>query len=117
MFKRNLKGITLLEAFLAAFIFIVSVSAIFITMTALRKPAVNNERAVAAAMTLRNVLEDLRSKVDSRDIDTGALSPSPPPHHLTVTSSDVTYEIYYNVTLDASGGRSVEANISWPDVL
>ncbi len=118
MIKKNNKGITLLEAFLAAFIFIISVSAIFVTMTNLRKPAVNNEQAVAAALTLSNILEDLRSKVDSRDYDTGKLSirPEDNPHKISLGTQ---YKIAYNVTADpsGSGARKVDASIFWNDTL
>jgi|GEM_PF-7044360 len=66
MIINNSKGITLLEAFISAFIFLISVSAIFASLASLRKPAVTNEQQVAAALLGRAVLEDLRSQVDTQ---------------------------------------------------
>ena len=110
-----------MEAFLSAFIFIISVSAIFSTLSSLRKPAVDNEQAVGAALAMRNVLEDLRSRVDNRDLgyDTSDLSVAGNPHGpIRITSGSTTYTIYYNVSIDsATGARQVDANASWPDAL
>ena len=117
MIKKNLQGFTLLEAFLAAFIFIISVAAIFVTMTALRKPAVNNEQGVKAALMLRDVLEELRAKVDSREGGLGALQagnhPLPP-----ITQDGIVYTLSYFVTVDAvTGVRSVTATANYTDAL
>ena len=128
MLKKNLKGITLLESFLAAFIFVTSVAAIFVTMNALRKPAMNNETALNGALVLRNFLENLRSKVDSRNFS--AFSSANPTNQIYSTG-DLTsgahdgpsnvgglYNIYYNVSVDSSTKAiKVNAKVNWPDAL
>ena len=115
MLKKSSKGVSLLEAFLSAIIFIISVSAIFVSFNFLRKPAVNNEQALGAALALRNVLEDLRSQVDV-NIDSSNLSVTPPAHGPIQTGPGNIYTIYYNVTKDpATYARRVDANVSWAD--
>ena len=64
---KNSRGVGLLEAFLAAMIFIIGMSAIFSTLYSLRKPVVNNEKAVEAAHIASSFLDELRSKIDARD--------------------------------------------------
>jgi|CXWL01.1.fsa_nt_gi Tfp pilus assembly protein PilV len=118
MNRRNIKGFTLLEAFLAAFIFIISVSAIFVTMTALRKPAVNNEQAVQAAILLRDTLEELRAKVDSVDEAGNIGDLSLGSHSInTKTLNGVPVVINYLVSADGSGGKIVDATMTYSDAL
>ncbi len=69
MLNKNSKGITLLETFLAAFVFVIAVSAIFLVLKSLRKPVIDNDQAVGAALATRTVLEDLRSKIDPSNIN------------------------------------------------
>ena len=117
MNKKNIKGFTLLEAFLAAFIFIISVAAIFVTMTALRRPAVNNEQAVQAAIVLRDTLEDLRAKVDGADnaANTGDLSLGAHPPVIK-TVNGVNFNVSYLVIADGvNGGKIVDATVTYPD--
>ena len=112
MLRNNSKGITLLEAFLSAFIFVISVAAIFATLNSLRKPAVNNELAIGAALAASNVLEDLRSKVDARDMETSDVWTDGEHGPITVGI----YSVYYNVVKDATTGvRQVNASVTWPD--
>jgi Tfp pilus assembly protein PilV len=116
MLIKNLKGVSLLEAFLASIIFIIGISSVFITLSTLRRPAVNNEQAVGAALVLSNMLDSLRSEIDKRDVDstgeyvgnlrTGTYGP--------ITSGD--YTMYYNV-YDASGARRIDANVTWVDAI
>lgn len=124
MLKKNIKGVTLLEAFLAAFLFVTSVAAIFVSMNALRKPATNNERKVTAAILLKTYLEDLRSKVDNREysdtsgvFQTGTHPPLPlpltPPN--TVSIAGVLYTISYSVNAEFEGSKQVNATITWVD--
>ena len=71
VFKKSSKGVSLIEAFLAAIIFAISVSAIFATLYSLRKPAINNEQTLEAARVTSNFLDSLRSKIDTRDMSCG----------------------------------------------
>lgn len=122
MFRRNIKGVSLIEGFLAAIIFALAVAVIFNTLNNMRKPAVNNERATKAALILSNYLDDLRAKISSDDIT--AIS-SAYTNELSVGLNQGPiqlqgglYNIYYNVTQDGvSGGMKVDANIAWDDAL
>ena len=134
MLKKNIKGITLLEAFLASFIFVTSVAVIFVTMNALRKPALDNERAVNGSLVLRNFLEDLREQVDSQKYAPFDSSNPTAQYYMSgglvgnlvatsyvgpiVSMGDVNYSIFYNVTLDpVSRAKRVDAKVNWPDSL
>ena len=119
MLNKNSRGFTLLEAFLAAFLFVTSVAAIFVTMNALRKPAVNNERMLEGALILKDFLEELRSKVDHREFDNpmvftnGVHNPDP----VVGPTSGIPFTIQYNVVTEASGVKRVTATVTWPDTL
>ena len=118
MLKINTKGVSLVEAFLAAFIFIVSVSAILVTLTSIRKPAVNSDRSTEAALIAQKILDDLRSKVDSRDYDSGDLSlGSHPPREESSKDMGGGYSVRYGVFLvnssDPNSARGVELTVDW----
>lgn len=120
MFKKNLKGIGLLEAFLAAFVFVIAISSIFATLSSIRKPVVHNEQELTAALAGQSVLEELRSKVAFGDhISTGSCSSAKNfDTHCTHTATSGIYTIQYTVTSDSAGGvRKVDATVSWPDAM
>lgn len=128
MLKNNHKGVTLVEAFLASLIFVVSVSAILVSIVALRKPAVTNTQEKEAVLVGQQILEEFRSNVDKNDTS-GALSggnhgPFPRPFNNT------TYTINYTVRcLDAADQvvdpcdpdrpltREVQLTITWPNTM
>ena len=123
MINQNSKGVSLIEAFLAAIIFIIAVAAVFSTLNSLRKPAVNNEQATAAALVLSNFLDDIRSKISGEDLNapggavgayTNVLNPSV---DSCPAGLGAPYQICYNVTLEPSGARKVDANITWADAM
>jgi len=124
MFIKNSHGVSLIEGFLAGIIFIIAVTAIFSSLTSLRRPAVNNEKATEAALVLSNFLDDIRAKVSANDAsgvspvgayaDEGLLGPGI--NHGPVTIG--LYNIFYNVTLDpTTGARKVDANIIWNEAM
>ena len=120
MLKKNLKGITLIEVFIASFIFIISVSAVFSTLITTRRPAINNEQELQGALVLRNKLEFLRSKVDTRHIafGTGIMNNelSEGTHIVNSLGPGGIYNIIYNVTRDSTTGvLEVNATAYWPD--
>ncbi|MBI3602501.1 MAG: hypothetical protein HY209_06380 [Candidatus Omnitrophica bacterium] len=119
MLKINTQGMSLLEAFLAAVIFVISVAAVFTTLIGTRRPAVNNDQMTTAALVAKNVLEDLRSKVDALDYPTGNLSSGT--HTLTGQGPSGLYNVYYNVTLlnalDPNSARQVNLTVTWPDAV
>ena len=125
VWNKNSNGVSLLEAFLASIIFVIAAAAIFTTLQSLRKPATENEQAVQAALVLSNFLDDLRSKIDTRDVVagdyTGNLKLGP---HPKVIISDPTgvltqgYSMKWTVyCADAStpcaAARKVNAEINW----
>lgn len=64
----NKRAFTLLEILLASIIFIISIGGIYATLSAVRKPVVQKERALTAAILGKQLLESLRSQVDARNI-------------------------------------------------
>ena len=61
----NNRAFSLLEVLLASIIFVISITGVFITLTALRKPVADKENALAAAILGKQVLEALRSSVNA----------------------------------------------------
>jgi Tfp pilus assembly protein PilV len=118
---KNSKGVSLIEGFLAGIIFIIAVTAIFSSLNAMRKPAVNNEKATEAALVLSNFLDDIRAKVSAADADGtlgayadgGVLDEGQNRGPITRGS----YNIFYNVYVDGTGARKVDANIIWDDAI
>ena len=124
MIKKNLKGIGLLEAFLAAFIFVIAVSAIFAGLSSLRKPAVKNEQELTAALAGRAVLEELRSNVATGD-DEGYLKAGmhpPGAYPVSMNTSIIQYNVECVDSSDATVAcgpqslRKVTLNSTWSDI-
>ena len=61
----NNMAFSLLEVLLAAFIFVVTIGTVFITLDALRRPVVDKESALGAVVFGKQVLESLRSLVNA----------------------------------------------------
>ena len=116
--QNSQKGFTMVEAVVAALIFAAVVVGIFSTTAALKKPAVNSDKKLTAAYLGKQVLEDLRSKVDQRDWDTGALKVGGPytlPPIVNPTYG-VTYTVTYTVSaVPGSSARQVDLKVQWPD--
>ena len=121
MLKINSNGITLLEVFVAAFIFIISVSAVFATLNSTRKPAINNDAELQAALVLKGTLDSLRSKVDVRNqsLSTGLLNNelSIGTHWVNRIGPANIYNVTYVVSQGGAGSLQVTANVIWPDTL
>ena len=68
MWIKNLNNaaFSLLEVLLASIIFVISITGVFVTLTAVRKPVADKESALSAAVFGKQVLEALRSQVDAR---------------------------------------------------
>ena len=56
---------TLLEVLLAAIIFVITISGLFVTLNAMRAPVANKETALTAAVFGKQVLEALRDQVST----------------------------------------------------
>ena len=116
MFIKTQTGTTLIEALLAGVVFILAVSGVFATMAAVRGPVTSKNNSVEAAIFGKQVLEDLRSKVDARDYNNnnGNLGIG------THTIVNGIYTALYNVTpLDVNNpntsGRKVDVSVTWTD--
>ena len=109
-----------METFIAAFVFIISVAAIFSTMLSMRRPVVNNDQELRAALYLRTTLEEFRMRVDSNHANSdfilnGDLSPGS--HNMDGVGPGGIYNIDYNISIEpASGAYKMDASIDWPDM-
>ena len=119
MFKKNSKGITLIEAFLSAMIFVIAVSAIFATLNSLRKPVVNNEQRVDCTLATSEFLDSLRSRISQNDIlingdYSGDLSLGRHGPHI-----DGICNIWWNVGQVPNNPKALEVNAIayWPDAM
>jgi len=61
----NNTAFSLLEILLASIIFIISITGVFVTLTAVRKPVADKESSLAASVFGKQVLEGLRSSVNA----------------------------------------------------
>jgi type II secretory pathway pseudopilin PulG len=61
----NNTAFSLLEVLLASIIFIISITGVFVSLTAMRRPVADKESALAAAVFGKQVLEALRSSVNA----------------------------------------------------
>ena len=116
--KLNKKGFTLVEAVVAALVFAAVAVGIFATTSALKTPAVRTDKKLIAAFYAKQILEDLRAKVDQRDWDTGPLRVGfTTTQTITNPTNNVTYTLTYVVTsmLPASNARKVVVTVAWPD--
>ncbi len=115
------KAFTIVEVLVAAVIFSITVLGVFSTIAAIRKPAAVSERTLVAAYYGRQVLEDLRAKIDKRDWNTGLLSTGTH-NYGTAIIHGVSYAASYLVenapeaTLPAGGLRKVTLTITWTEL-
>ena len=115
--QNSQKGFTMVEAVVAALVFAAVVVGIFSTTAALKKPAVVSDKKLTAAYYGKQILEDLRSKVDQRDWNSGQLNLGV---HGPVTINNPTYNVTYSVTytvntIPGSSARQVFLKVQWPD--
>jgi len=108
------RAFTLLEVLLAAVIFVVSVAGIFATLSAVRVPVHQKERALTAAVFGQQVLEGLRSQVSASQINN--VSPvcynytnqlifgGPWPAGTQKDQNGTTYSMNYTVSCASPGG-------------
>ena len=120
--KNNKSGFSMVEALIAAVIFAVAVVGVFATSAALKKPTVVSDKKLTAAYIGKQVLEDLRSKVDQREWLTGSLATYNLAlgDHGPFTFNNPTYQVAYNVmwtvsSVPNSDARQVLVTIQWPD--
>ncbi len=114
----------MVEVLVAAIIFTIAALGTFASIAAIRKPAAISERKLTAAYYGRQILEDLRSKVDARNFNpttrqyNGGTDFSIGSHPLGTTTIDGTiYTANYNVTSVAGTNLfQVALDITWTEV-
>ena len=123
----NNTAFSLLEVLLASIIFIISITGVFVTLTAVRRPVADKESALAAAVFGKQVLESLRSSVDAGTFynATSSRLSLGGSHQVSVpTGSNLpqgTTAAYWVTCADGSNpcnpdsARMVQLNITWPD--
>ena len=114
MFSKKISGFSLVEAVVAAVIFSITVVGVFASLAAIQQPAANSGQSLNAALCGQQVLENLRSKVDARDWDTGgALATG---SHTPLTPSQCSsFTFTYDVTapVAVNGARKVDLTVTW----
>jgi len=103
----NKKGVSLIEVIIAALIFSITSAGLFSTFSAQRIATERSQRQLQAAYYARQVLEELRAKVDQQNWDSGDLS---------IGTHNVTSGIFtasYEVTEDSTGLRRVNLTVTW----
>jgi len=117
-----------LEVLLASIIFMISVLGVFATLSAVRQPVLQKERALTAAVFTQQLLEGLRSQVSASNFTAngynGSLSLG---SHGPVSQNQdgVQYNMTYVVSCAANGSTSgpcpadtamtVNATVAFPD--
>ena len=135
MFKKH-GGFSLVEVVVAAVIFSIAVVGIFSVFAISRRSSDASERSLLAAYLGRQILEDLRAKVDSRIWDTGAggswdtpgdpitcpqletdLPPALIPNHPLMAELITNFngQVWYTCDEDTSGTRKITLRISWDE--
>jgi Tfp pilus assembly protein PilV len=105
--RQNSSGFSMMEALVGAMIFAIGVLGVFATMSAQKVPSAQADKRVMAALTAKQFLEGLRSKVDAGTYDSGALSLGT---HAPVSLGTYTINYYVNAVGRA---RKVDLNITW----
>ena len=108
----------MIEVIVAAVLFVITAAGILSTIASLRPSVQASQEAVQAANYGRQILEDLRSKVNQvtwdnpgNDLDPGNHPPLTPA--ITATIGGVLYTGTYVVTALADGSRQVDLTITW----
>jgi Tfp pilus assembly protein PilV len=106
---RNLNdtAFTLLEVLLSSIIFVISVAGVFATLNAVRAPVANKERALAAAILGKQVLETLRSSVSEQ---------SSANFYVTCSGTCTDFSLALG-THQISVATLSSVNLTWPQVL
>ena len=110
---RGQNGFSIVETVIAALVLSIGVVGVFSVMSTQKAPTTQTDQRVKAALTAKQFLENLRSKVNAVDYyngpnGVGALSIGT---HGPVGLA--TYTVNYNVTSDPNGARKVDLNITW----
>ena len=104
---------SLIEVLVTAVIFVVASLGIFTTISMLRPHGIESAQKLEAAYVGKQVVEELRGKVDARVWDC-SLSPIYPGNHGTIVSGMYgVYVVNYSIVNDLVGGRSLSMNVNY----
>ena len=119
LLKKN-RGFTIVEIIISSLIFSITAVGIFATLAAVRKPSAESQRRVTAAYFGKQVLDDLRSKIDATNWQAGSGGPLDPTiTHPPYTSfiDGVSYTGTYTVETDPGGSlaRKISLAVTWTE--
>lgn len=106
--KGNSKAFSMVEVIVAAMLLTTTIAVVFGTIMASRKPMVEADKSVRAAIFAKKVMAELRGKVDAEDVTsftTGVIHAAP--------LEEDGYTAKYTVTIGADGTRKVDITITW----
>ena len=117
--KSSEDAFTLVEAVVAALVFAAVAVGLFATSSALKKPSVLTDKRLTAAFYGKQILEDLRAKVDQRDWNNSS-GPLWQGDHVTQPIYNPTYNVSYSISytvsnIVGSSARKVDVTVTWPD--
>jgi hypothetical protein len=95
----------------AAIVLTTTIAVVFGTIMSSRKPMVQADRSVRAAIFAKKAMAELRGKVDANTWDQAGSS-MVEGNYVNFMNEDG-FTASYIVTNDASGGRKVDMKISW----
>ena len=115
--SKNKAGVSLIEVTIGALIFSIAAVGLFSTFQAQRITTEQTEKRLEAAYVARQVLEDLRTKVDPANWNFGgalAVGSHTPPSITGSPPSNIQYTVTYNVITEPDPGiRRVDLTVSW----
>ena len=102
-----------MEVTIAALIFSIAAVGLFSAFQAQRMTTEQTEKRLEAGYVAREVLEDLRTKVDPANWGPGGLLENGTTQTRTIGRSNMNYTVTYTVTEPNPGIRRVDLTVSW----
>ena len=113
-FVKNKKAVSLVEVTIGALIFSIAAAGLFSVFGAQRATTEQTESRLKAAYAARQVLEDLRTKVDPENWNGGGvLALGTHTRSIRPAGSTTTYNVAYTVTEPDPDIRRLDLTISW----
>ncbi len=112
------KGLSLIEVVCASIIFLIAVTGFLTAMVTIRQPVESSKRSVQAALCGKQKLEVVKAILDndtSPPVDRSFTYCCPNLDCTTPGPDGAIYRASFNVTVDAKGGQSIAANVTWTD--
>jgi len=110
------KAFSLIEAVVASVIFMIAVTGVFASLSALKRPVATTDKALGAALCGQQFLENLRASVDQQDwaIASSKLRPTGSVAGASCVENGVTYSINYQVVAVGTTARKGLVTVTWP---